>query len=103
MTSRPRRFASPRAAPQISTGVWPGRFEDGDADALAQDDELLHRRWALHVGGDEQRLVALLVEPARELGRRGRFARALQANEHQTRRAAFGVRERLLGALHDLD
>ncbi len=54
-----------------------GDVEDGDADLLAEDLELLDGGGALHVGGDEQGLVTLLLEPARELGAGGRLAGAL--------------------------
>jgi hypothetical protein len=67
MTSRPSFLASARAAAQISTGVSPGRLNTGHLDALAEHLELLDGGGALHVGGDEQRLLALLLEVAREL------------------------------------
>ena len=43
--------------------------EDGYAGALAVDLELVDGVGALEVGGDQHRLLALLLEPERELGR----------------------------------
>ena len=43
--------------------------EHRDAGPLAVDLELVDGVGALQVGGDEQRAVALLLEPQRELGR----------------------------------
>ena len=40
---------------------------DGDAGCVCQDSQLLHRRRALQVGAHEQRLSALLGEPAGQL------------------------------------
>ncbi len=60
--------------------------EDGDADLAAEHAELLDGGRALQVGADEQRVAALLLEPAGELGRGGRLAGALQPGEQHDRR-----------------
>ena len=48
--------------------------EDRRADLAAEHAELLDRGWALEVSADEQRVAALLAEPAGELGRGGRLS-----------------------------
>ena len=58
------------------------RIVNAHARLLSDDGQLLNRRRALHVGGDEHGMLALLRQPLRELARRGRLARALQP-EHQ--------------------
>ncbi len=63
-----------------------GDVEDGNADLLAQDLELLDRGRPLHVGSDEQGVLAFLLQQARELGAGGRLAGALQAHHHDARR-----------------
>ena len=85
--------------------------EDGEAGALADDLELGDGVRALEVGGDEERRVALVLEPLAELAGEGRLAGALQAGEHDDRRRLLGEadrarlpaedRDELL--LHDLD
>ncbi len=57
---RPRR----RPAVQMSSGVAAGDVEDGDVELLAEHLELLDGGGALHVGGDEERLLALLLQVA---------------------------------------
>ena len=49
--------------------------EDGDADALAVDLELVDGVGALEVGGDEHRRLALLLEPAARAWRPGSSCR----------------------------
>ena len=62
-----------------------------DAGPLAVDLELVDGVGALEVGGDQQRAVALLLEPQRELGGQRRLAGALEAGQHDHRRR--GLRE----------
>src|SRR3954466_13813933 len=68
------------------------RREDGDAGALADDLELIHRVRPLQVARDEHRSVPLLLEPAAELARERRLAGALQTGEedHRGRRLGEG-------------
>ena len=56
------------AAPGDGDGVG-GLAEHRHADLLAEDAELLDGGGALEVGADQQRVAALLLEPAGELGR----------------------------------
>ena len=77
--------------------------EDGHADALAVDLELLDGVGALEVGGDQHRGLALLLEPQRELGRQRRLAGALEAGEHDDRRAGLGVAQPAGLAAEDRD
>jgi hypothetical protein len=48
--------------------------------------ELIDGRGAVHVGGNQARALALGLELAGQLGRRGRLAGALQADHHDDRR-----------------
>ena len=62
---------------------------DGHLELLAELLELVDRRRPLEVGGHEPgRLLVVLAEPERELGRRRRLARALEPAEHDHRRRA---------------
>ena len=61
------------------------------AGALADHLQLVHRVRALQVAGDEQRRVALLAQPARELAGQRRLTGTLQAGEHDHRRRLLGV------------
>ena len=56
--------------------------EDRHAGPLADDLELGDGVRALQVGGDEDRGVALVLEPAGQLAGERRLAGALQAGEH---------------------
>ena len=61
-----------------------------DAGPLAEHLELVDRVGALQVAGDQQRLVALALEPAGQLaGERG-LTGALQAGQHDHRRRLLG-------------
>ena len=63
--------------------------EDGDADLAAEHAQLFDRRGALEVGADEQRVAALALEPAGQLGRVGGLTGTLEAGEqHDGRRPA---------------
>ena len=62
--------------------------EHRHARLAAEDAQLLDGGGALEVGGDEQRRAALGLEPGRELGRRRRLARALEAREQDDGRRA---------------
>ena len=56
------------------------RAEDRDVELLAERLELVRGGRAVRVGGDEERSTALLDDVARELGRAGGLAGALQAD-----------------------
>ena len=76
--------------------------EDRDLELGAEDLELLDGGGALHVGGDEQRLLLLFFEVARELGARRRFAGALEPDHHDPGRAALRERDGLAVVGHHL-
>ena len=65
--------------------------EDGHVDLAAEGAQLLDGGRALEVGADEQRVAALALEPAGELGGVGRLARALEAGHEHDRRRPGGV------------
>ena len=70
-------------------GRLPARLGvDRDVDLLAERLELLHRGRALHVGGDQQRPRAALAQLQRQLAGQRRLAGALQADQHDHRRAS---------------
>ena len=88
-TSRPVCLAWATAPVAMSTTRVPGRGAvDRDVEALAQRLELLDGGRPIEVGRDQQRLAALAHDPARQLGRGGRLARALQADHGDDRRRA---------------
>ena len=71
---------------------------DGHVDLLAEHAQLLRRGGALEVGGDEQRLEAVLLEVQRQApGERG-LARALDAADEDLGGAALGPEHGLLVA-----
>ena len=74
---------------------------DRDLDLLAELLELVDRGRALEVGGHERRRLPFLAEEQRELGRRGRLPRALQAGEENDRRRTAGERELGASLAHD--
>src|SRR6478736_7932301 len=74
--------------------------EHRNGQRLAEHLELLDGSGALHVGGDEQRRLALLLEPARELGRGGRLAGPLQADHHHAGGAGVGEGDGLALVAH---
>ena len=79
-----------RPADRVADAVARLGREDRDAGPLADDLQLVDRVGALQVAGHQQRRVALLLEPVRELaGQRG-LAGALQAGEHDHRRRGLG-------------
>ena len=59
---------------------------DGNLDLTTELLELVDRGGALQVGGDERRLLARFPEQQRELRRRRRLARALEADHQDHRR-----------------
>ena len=61
-----------------------GSLEHGDAGLAAEHPQLLDGGRPLEVGADQQRIAALLLEPAGQLGRGGGLARALQAGQQDT-------------------
>ena len=68
-----------------------GLAEHGDPGLAAEDPELLDGGRALEVGPDQERVPALLLEPAGQLGRGGGLARALEAGQQDDRRRPTGV------------
>ena len=88
------RRASSTPARATATGSptpLPGSgAKTGDAGPLAVDLELVDRVGPLQVGGDQQRALALLLEPQRQLGRERRLAGALEPGEHDHRRRGLG-------------
>ena len=86
------RLASSIEARATATGSptpLPGSgAKTGHADPLAVDLELADGVRPLQVGGDQQRALALLLEPQRELGGERGLAGALEAGEQDDRRAA---------------
>ncbi len=66
-------------------GVW-ALSVDGQVVLLAEGLQLRDGRWAVDVGGDEERAAAFLLEQGAELGDVGRFAGALQADEEEDAR-----------------
>ena len=75
---------------------------DGDVDLLAELDELLDRRRALEVRGDERGAAALLAQQQRELRGRRRLAGALEAGEQDDRRRPTCERELRATGAHEL-
>ena len=85
---------------------------DRDLDLAAELLELVDRGGALQVGRDERRLLPLLAQQQRELGRGGRLAGALQAGQQDHGRRLAEREPRVAGAhqrgqllvddLHDL-
>ena len=65
--------------------------EDGHADALTVDLELLDGVGSLEVGRDQDRGLVLVLEPQRELGGERGLAGALEAGQHDDGRAGLGV------------
>ncbi len=59
--------------------------QHGYPELLAQAAELLDRGRAVDVGRGHDRMLPLLLEVPRELGRRRRLARALEAHQHDDR------------------
>ncbi len=99
-TSYPKSFASLTAARARATAsVSPFGSNAMRPFSLAEGPELLGRGRAVHVGRDEQDLLAEpLLEVEGELGGRGRLARALQADEEDDGRALLDGERRLLAA-----
>ena len=64
-----------------------GRVWTSIADLVAELHELVDGGGSVDVGGDQQRLAALLAQPDRQLGGGGGLARALQADQHDHRAA----------------
>ena len=62
--------------------IAPVAAVDPHTDLVAQGLQLVGRRGTVHVAGDEQRRVILLLQPVGELGRRRGLAGALQAHKH---------------------
>jgi hypothetical protein len=75
---------------------------DRHLDLAAELLELVDRRRALEVGGDEPGLPLLLAQEERELGRGGRLSRALEAGEQDHRRRAPAEGELRAAGAHQL-
>ncbi len=88
---------------RISDPAAGERREDRDASPLAEDLELLDGVRPLEVGRDQQRGIALRLQPQRQLaGQRG-LTRALQAGQHDHRRRHLGEAQPPRLAAEDLD
>ena len=85
---RARGAGPPRGRPAATATGSVGSLKTGTPACSAEDPELLDGGRALEVGADQQRVAALLPEPAGQLGRGGGLARALQAGEQDDRRRA---------------
>jgi hypothetical protein len=77
--------------------------EHGDAQILAETSELLHRRRTVDVGGGQYRMLPLLLEMPRELGRRCGLPRALQSHQHDDGRGMRGHGQPVPRAPEQLD
>ena len=87
----------------VAADVAPLRREHRHAGPLADDLQLGDRVGPLQVGGDEQRGVPLVLEPAGQLaGQRG-LARPLQAGQHDHGRRVLGERDPAGLAAEDAD
>ena len=77
--------------------------EDMNSGALADHLQLVHRVRTLQVSRDQQRRMALVLQPLAELsGQRG-LAGALQARQHDHRRRTLGEAQRPSLAAEDRD
>ena len=81
--SSPRRPRPSRAPPDPSR---PAGSCTRSAGLLRDDVQLLDRRRTLHVGRHQQRMLALLRQPLRQLARRRRLAGALQPEQQDDAR-----------------
>ena len=79
------------------------RREHRDARPLAEDLELLDGVRPLEVGRDQQRGVALRLQPERQLAGQCRLTRALQTGQHDHRRRHLGEAQPPRLAAEDLD
>src|SRR3546814_698856 len=77
--------------------------ENRDTDPLTVDLELVDGVGSLQVGGDQDRGLALVLEPQRELGGQGRLAGTLEAGEHDHRGAGLGIAQAAGLASEDVD
>ena len=106
-TSYSRRCASPielRATDdRVADPVARLGGEDVHAGPLADDLQLVDRVRALQVGRDQQRRVALVLQPERELAGQGGLAGALQTGEHDHRRRPLGEPQQPGLAAEDVD
>ena len=73
------------------------------ADAPGQRLQLVDGRRTVDVGGDEHRLLAVLLEQLGELGAGGRLARALQAGHQDDGRRMAAERQLRVAAAHERD
>ena len=74
-----------------------------NADLFAENAQLLDGGRALHVRRNHQRLLAIVLEPACELGAGGRLARALKPAHDDLGRTALGPKNRFLVVVHQRD
>ena len=84
-------------------GVLRALFKHFRARLAADDLQLVDRRGAVDVAGDEQRLFALLFEEHRELAAQRGLARALQAAHHDDRRRFIRHFQFGVGRPHERD
>ena len=95
-----RRLDAPlRDLDRVGVGA---ALEDGHADLLAERAQLVDRRGPVDVARDERGRLALRLQPARELARERRLARALQAAQEDHGRRLRGERQRRAGAAEQL-
>src|SRR6266567_685797 len=92
-----------RDVDRISHPVARRGGEHGHGRLLTEYLQLLHGVGPLQVGSDEQRGVALLAEPQRELRRQRGLAGALQASQHDHSRWLLGEAQPPGLAAEDLD
>ena len=98
------------AADDVDDRGADGSPVDRDVEALAERLELVGGGRSVRVGGDEQRTATLLDDVSRELGARGRLARALETDHRhdggvarQVEGAVAGRQERDQLVVDDLD
>ena len=99
----PETRASATPSRAILTGSPVTLFEDREIDLLAERLQLLDRGRTVDVGGDQQRLRALLFQTQRELAGLRRLTRALQTDQHDDRRRRVGELQARLRAAEQLD
>jgi hypothetical protein len=83
----------PRDPDRVADAVAGLGCEHRDADLVAVDLQLLDRVGALEVARDEQRRLALVLEPRGELGRQRGLPGALQTGQHDHGGPGLGVAE----------
>ena len=83
-------------------GILSALLENGNAQLLAADLQLLDGRGTVDIAGNEQGVSSLPLLKTRQLGAVGGLARALQTHQHN-HRGAVGIDIQMLGvAAHEL-